>query len=180
MTRTARTHFKRLSWDEIVISEPDNSPKLAYANAAMEFTGDIIAETSCQGFILYYDTSGTGTFRGFEQLVGSIHGKSGSLVFETSGSFEADGIHASWIIVPGSATGDLTSITGTGSYTISWGTTETDASLDYDLPRPRHSERPPESALLMVADSSSLRCSTDPPAVRRMNTCDRTTRRDRP
>lgn len=134
MPKTARTHFKQLSWDEVIISEPDNSPKLAYANAAMEFTGDIIAETSTQGFILYYDTSGTGTFCGYEHLVGSIHGKAGSLVFETRGTFEADGIHASWTVVPGSATGDLTGISGTGSYTIPWGTTETDATLDYDLP----------------------------------------------
>jgi hypothetical protein len=100
----------------------------------MRFTGDIEVETSTQGFILYYDAGGTGRFTGYEQLHGTIGGHEGSVVLQTTGAFTAQGVDATWTIVDGSGTGDLTGITGSGGYPLPWGSTETDCTLDFAFP----------------------------------------------
>jgi hypothetical protein len=50
-------------------------------------------------------------------VVGTISGRSGTFVLQTSGTFSGGVTRAEWFVVPGSATGQLAGLSGTGGYT---------------------------------------------------------------
>jgi hypothetical protein len=69
---------------------------------------------------------------GLERVTGSIAGRSGTFVTSVVGAFK-DGVAASsWDIVPGSATGELEGLTGSGHFEAPSGNQAT-ITLDYEL-----------------------------------------------
>ncbi|MFJ1757214.1 DUF3224 domain-containing protein [Kitasatospora sp. NPDC088134] len=105
-------------WKEDAVAAVEAGPRLARASVANTFTGGIeAARTTCE-YTLAYATGDTGAFTGLELVTGSVDGREGSFVLEQHGTFHPDGtIHCTFTVVPGTATGALAGLRGTGEYT---------------------------------------------------------------
>ncbi|MCI2418867.1 DUF3224 domain-containing protein [Saccharopolyspora sp. K220] len=122
------------SWDESVVGDAERYPKLAHAAITNTFSGGIeAAEVRCE-YTLVYRTELTGSFTGMQLLSGTISGRKGSFAVEERGWFGADGlIHGTFEVVAGSATDELSGLSGTGRYTTKHGESAVPYTFDYDL-----------------------------------------------
>jgi hypothetical protein len=127
-------HFTFAHWEESPVGPAGASPGLAHARVTNTFSGGIEAtDTTCE-YTIVYVTEKTGTFTGMELLAGSLDGRKGTFAVEERGSFGADGtVHCTFEVVPGSGSGELTGLRGTGSFTAAHGEPAVEYTFDYDL-----------------------------------------------
>ena len=112
MTR-ARGSFTIDSWDEEPYAETDGGGKLTRASVKQSFAGDIEGEGETE-WLMCYRPDQTADFVGLGRVVGSVGDRSGSLVLESTGTFDGKEAKGPLAIVPGSGTGDLKGIAGEG------------------------------------------------------------------
>ncbi|WP_409056404.1 DUF3224 domain-containing protein [Streptomyces sp. SYP-A7185] len=119
--RTTGT-FTFSRWDEKPVAGADGGARIAHAAVTNDFTGAVEATgTSCEYTLVYVDET-TGVFTGYEFVEGSVDGRTGSFVLEQRGSFGADGtITCALTVQPGSGSGQLTGLAGTGTFTARHG-----------------------------------------------------------
>ncbi|KAA6223686.1 DUF3224 domain-containing protein [Streptomyces albofaciens JCM 4342] len=129
-------HFTYADWQERALgNRPDGTcPRLAHAAVVNAFSGGIeAAGTTCE-YTIVYVTGKTGTFTGMELLDGSVDGRRGTFVVEERGSFDERGsVRCAFEVVPGSGTGDLAGLRGTGAFTHEPGQTAVPYTFDYDF-----------------------------------------------
>jgi Protein of unknown function (DUF3224) len=128
---TMNGSFKVASWDENAYDERDGR-RLTRASVTQSFEGDIAGEGSAE-WLMAYHPEGTARFVGLQLVDGEVNGRRGTFVLETAGEF--DGGVARWeaSVVAGSATGELTELTGGGRFEAPHGST---ASYELDLELP--------------------------------------------
>lgn len=68
-----------------------------------------------------------------ELLSGSVDGRKGTFVLEERGSFDAAGTVCRFEVVPGSGTGDLAGLTGSGGFTFRYGDTSVEYTFTYGI-----------------------------------------------
>jgi hypothetical protein len=129
--KTANARFALKSWDEKPYSEGEGLPKLTRAAVAKTFTGDLTGEGHVE-YLMMYRSDGTASFVGFERVVGSVAGKAGSFVLQRTGVFENGLAKESFVVVPGSGTGELQGLRGEGTTAVGHGT-EFPFMLNYQL-----------------------------------------------
>ena len=134
MTTHATGTFTFADWQEKPVGEAPGGAKLAHATVTNDFSGAITAAgTTCQYAIVYL-TDKTGGFSGHELVDGRLDGRRGSFVLAQHGTFGADGtVHCAFEVVPGSGTGELAGLTGTGSFTAPHGVEAVSYTFDYEL-----------------------------------------------
>lgn len=118
------------NWEEHPVGSAGPGPRLAHAAVTNDFAGGIeAAGTTCE-YSIVYTSDKTGTFTGLELLTGRLDGREGSFVLEERGEFAADGtVRCTFEVVPGSATGELAGLSGSGSFVYSPG----EPSFPYDF-----------------------------------------------
>src|SRR5689334_22856437 len=116
--------FQVTSWDESEYEERPGELRLTQAVVEQQFTGDLEGAGRAR-WLMSYAADGTATFVGLQLVDGSLHGRRGSVVFETRGIF--DGKVASWTatVTDGSATGELEGLVGSGAFEAPLGSTAT-------------------------------------------------------
>lgn len=126
--------FTFTHWDEKPVAGADGGARIAHAAVTNDFTGAIEATgTSCEYTLVYADET-TGAFVGYEFVEGSVEGRTGSFVLEQRGSFGADGtVTCALTVQPGSGSGELTGIAGTGAFTARHGETAVPYTLTYAI-----------------------------------------------
>ncbi|MFE1790166.1 DUF3224 domain-containing protein [Streptomyces sp. NPDC059525] len=126
--------FTFADWQERTISPDGVRPKLAHASVVNSFSGGIdAAGTTCE-YTIAYVTEKTGTFTGMELLAGRLDGREGGFAVEERGSFAEDGsVRCEFEVVPGSGTGELTGLRGTGGFVARHGEPSVPYTFDYDL-----------------------------------------------
>ncbi|MFJ2767312.1 DUF3224 domain-containing protein [Streptomyces sp. NPDC087300] len=126
--------FTFARWDEKPVAGADGGARIAHASVTNDYAGGIEAKgTSCE-YTIAYTSETTGTFVGYEFIEGTLDGRAGSFVMEQRGAFRADGgIDCACTVLPDSATGELTGLTGTGSYTAQGGRPTSPYTFDYAL-----------------------------------------------
>ncbi|QXC59593.1 DUF3224 domain-containing protein [Aquihabitans sp. G128] len=133
-TRTANATMSFSKWDEEPGWGPDAPlPRLAQADVAFGYEGDLVAQGSCR-YSLSYGADGRGTALGFEAIEGSLDGVEGGFVIRHEAAFTPDGVELSFAIVEGSGTGGLAGIAGSGRSTADHGSQSSPWSLTYELP----------------------------------------------
>ncbi|MEU4203340.1 DUF3224 domain-containing protein [Streptomyces sp. NPDC045470] len=132
-TRTTG-HFTYADWQERALGEEDTFPRLAHAAVTNTFAGGIeAARTTCEYTVLYL-TEQTGGFTGMELLAGTVDGRRGTFAVEERGSFDEGGsVRCAFEVVPGSATGELAGLRGTGEFTAEQGSPSVPYTFDYDF-----------------------------------------------
>ena len=107
--------FRILSWDEEPFDEPEDGPKLTRAHVKKSYHGDLSGTGNLMYVMTYLDAR-TASFSGFEKVVGSLGGRAGSFVLRHTGSYDGETATATCDVVPGSGTGELAGLTGTGGF----------------------------------------------------------------
>jgi hypothetical protein len=131
MKRTANARFAIKGWDEKPYSEVQGLPKLTRATVSKTFSGDIEGESQVE-YLMMYRSDGSASFVGLERIVGRLNGKSGSFVLQRIGTFEGGQAKESYSIVSGSGTGELGTLYGEGTSSVSHGS-EHPFTLTYEL-----------------------------------------------
>lgn len=116
MTTHAASTFEVTTWDEKPYSEIESGPKLTHAHIVKIFHGDLEAE-SIIDYLMIYSTDGVTRFYGLERVVGRFGDRSGSFVLEHTGTDANSETKDASTIVPGSGTGELSNLRGTGNFT---------------------------------------------------------------
>jgi len=132
MNTEATGTFTSKSWDEKTYSEIEGGPKLTRASVINTYSGKIEGEGTLE-YLLTYASKISCTFIGTERIVGSIGGRSGSIVLQHAGIYSEGGVKGRWTIALDSGTGDLAGIRGEGSYTVPPGEHSASYKLGYDM-----------------------------------------------
>lgn len=130
MKLQATGSFDMQNWDEKAYREVEGLPKLARASVKNVLSGDIEGEGTLEYLFVY--TAAICYFTGMQQVVGRIGDRVGSFVLQESGTFEDGTAKGSWSVVPGSGTGALRGLRGSGSYTAV-GKQTPSFTLDYEI-----------------------------------------------
>lgn len=126
-----RATFKHLSWDEETFDEPEDGPKLTRAHIRKSFHGDL-SGTGNLMYVMTHLDSGAASFIGFEKVVGSLGGRTGSFVLKHAGSYDGETATVEYAVVPGSGTNELAGLAGTGGFSAGHGE-EHDMTLDWEV-----------------------------------------------
>src|ERR687894_1817745 len=131
MTTRATGTFEIDSWDEEPYDEREGT-KLARVRVAKTFRGDVEGASTTDLLLAYGAEEGSAAYVGFERLVGSVHGRSGSFVLHHTATSSRDGRSATWSVVPDTGTGGLLGPRG-GAEQPAGPDGEHSFSQDYDL-----------------------------------------------
>ena len=124
MTTTGKAtgSFTIKSWDEQPFAELEGAPKLTQARVTTTYTGDLDGEGTST-LVMAYDGADA-SYAGYERVVGSLGGRSGSFVLRLAGGFEQGAARTDWTVVEGSGTGELAGLQGEGGYVAKQGEPE--------------------------------------------------------
>src|SRR5918997_1883942 len=105
--------FEIDSWEEEPFDEREGA-RLTRTRLTKTFYGDVGGESTAELLMAYAAEEGSAAYVGFERLVGSVHGRSGSFVLHhTASSGVTSGEpSATSSVVPGSGTGELRGLRG--------------------------------------------------------------------
>jgi hypothetical protein len=116
--------FTTTSWEEKQPDEEASGPRLGHAFTTSTFEG-VVEGTSAADYVMYYSGQGegwgSGTYTGYEQVTGTIAGRSGTFVLQHAGEFDGANVGGRWTVVTGSGTGELAGISGVGGFTATHG-----------------------------------------------------------
>jgi hypothetical protein len=115
MATSATATFQIEGWDEDDIMETDDGAKVTRAKVSRSFEGDIEGASTVE-WLMAYDEDGSATFVGIERIVGSIGGRTGTVVLRHVGAFDGQVAKADLLVVSGSGTGELRGVRGEGSF----------------------------------------------------------------
>lgn len=126
--------FQVESWDEKPYETLDEGRRLTEATVGQRFEGDLQGDGEAR-WLMCHRPDGTAVFTGLQLVQGTLEGRRGAIVFETTGSF--DGAVARWsaTVIEGSSTAELEGLVGTGVFEAPMGSTATfDLDVRYDPP----------------------------------------------
>jgi hypothetical protein len=130
-TRATAT-FKIKDWDEQPFDELDGERKLTQASVKQGFSGDIDGDGIVE-WLMCYRPDQTTDFVGLQRISGRLGDRSGSFVLlQTAGTFDGKVARGRLSVVPGSGTGELQGLQGTGEFSAPHGG-EPSMTLDYDF-----------------------------------------------
>jgi len=130
-SRHAAGTFTVASWEEDTYQDLTGQEKLTKARMGFQLTGDLAGDLVSDSF-MYYREDGSAEYTGLQRFTGQIAGRSGTCVMIADGGYDGGEARSAWRVVPGSGTGDLAGISGTGSFTAPMGD-EASITLDYEL-----------------------------------------------
>ncbi len=113
MSTRATSKFKIEGWDEQPYVESEDGGKLTRASVKQTFEGDIAGEGEVE-WLMCYRPDQTADFVGLQRVVGRVGEHWGSVVLETTGTFDGKEAKGPLTIVSGSGTGELKGIAGNG------------------------------------------------------------------
>jgi hypothetical protein len=101
------------SWEETTTHQVAGGPKITRSLVAYSHEGAIAGDSFLDYSMVYVSSTST-MFVGYEQVDGSVGGRSGTFVLCHEGKFQ-DGVASIEVtVVPGTGTGDLAKISGKG------------------------------------------------------------------
>ncbi|MCX5195289.1 DUF3224 domain-containing protein [Streptomyces sp. NBC_00249] len=128
--------FTFADWEEQPVGAADGAPRLARAKVVNHFSGGIEAPGTSCAYTIAYTGENVGTYTGMELLAGTVDGRAGSFVLEERGSFDAEGTRCAFTVVPGSGTGALAGLSGSGGFVHRHGTEAVPYTFTYALAHP--------------------------------------------
>jgi hypothetical protein len=103
-------------WSPQPYDSEDGATTLVRIEVTELFHGDIEGEGRAQ-MLQALRPDGSADFVGHERVTATLGGRRGTFVFQDVGTLAADGsVDGAWVVVPGSATGDLVGLRGTGTF----------------------------------------------------------------
>jgi Protein of unknown function (DUF3224) len=113
MTKTMKEKLKIESWDEKAYRELGDGSKFTRAEVVLTGASDGLASASF-GALMYYRPDGTSSYVTLMRVTGTLDGRDGSFVLQGSGTYDGQTARGESQVVPGSGTGELAGLSGTG------------------------------------------------------------------
>lgn len=129
--QTVEASFEVTSWSEVPAAELPGTAKVTVASIGQRFRGGIEAETVAD-VVMTYQEDGTAEFVGYQRVQGRIGEHSGAFVLQSIGGYDGTSARSQLEVVPGSATGALAGLVGSGASEAPPGSTGT-LTFDYEL-----------------------------------------------
>jgi hypothetical protein len=132
MSTHAMAKFTIEGWDEKPYAELEDGGKLTKASVKQALSGDIEGEGAVE-WLMCYRPDQTADFVGLQRITGRIGARAGSFVAaQTDGTFDGKEARGALSVVPGSASGELEGLRGSGEFRAPRGG-EASISLDYEI-----------------------------------------------
>lgn len=105
------------------LTEPDTAEGVSLGRMALDkrFEGDLVGTGEGEMLTALTPTQGSAGYVAIERVTGTLGGRSGSFVFQHSGTMERGAQQLSIVVVPGSGTGGLAGISGSFEIRIAEG-----------------------------------------------------------
>ena len=131
MAARAEGTFTVTSWAEDTCQELDGKAKLTRATVGYRLSGDIEGDATWAA-LMFYREDGTAEYTGLQYVTGQIAGRAGTCVMVAEGGYADGAARGTWRVIPGSGTGALAGLRGSGT---SVATSEPPGTftLDYEL-----------------------------------------------
>jgi hypothetical protein len=130
MANQANGAFDIDTWEDEPFGEQDGV-KLSRVRVTKTFHGDVEGR-SAAALVMVGAQEGSAAYVGLEQVVGSVHGRSGSFVLQHSATSSRGAQSLSLSVVPDSGTGELVGLRGEARIVIGPDGGHS-FTLDYDL-----------------------------------------------
>ncbi|WP_042420612.1 DUF3224 domain-containing protein [Streptacidiphilus anmyonensis] len=108
------------TYEPTVYDKPTDGPVLTRIHVEESFSGDITADGVVE-FLQSSAPDGSASFVGIERVSGSLAGRTGTFLLQDQGTVESAVVNGEWFVVPGSGTGGLTGLRGTGGFRANLG-----------------------------------------------------------
>jgi hypothetical protein len=100
--------------------EPAEGPALMRIHVEEGFGGEIEGDGVAE-FLQVARADGSASFVGLERVTGRLADREGTFVLQDSGTVEGNVVSGDWFVVPGSGTGGLLGLRGTGGFRANLG-----------------------------------------------------------
>jgi len=100
--------------------EPAEGPALARIHVEETFSGDISGDGVVE-FLQAARSDGSASFVGIERVTGTVAGRSGTFLLQDAGTVRDNIVSGDWFVIPGSGTGKLARLRGTGGFRANLG-----------------------------------------------------------
>jgi hypothetical protein len=102
------------------LSEPNAADGVSLGRMSLDkrFEGDLVAAGKGEMLTALTPVKGSAGYVAIERVTGTLHGRTGSFVFQHTGTMDRGAQQLSITVVPGSGTGALAGITGTFKLSI--------------------------------------------------------------
>ncbi len=131
MTARAEGTFTVASWAEDTYADLDGKGKLTRAKVGYHLSGGIEGEATWEA-LMFYRADGTADYTGLQQVTARIAGRPGTCVMVADGTFTDGAASGTWRVIPGSGTGGLAGLRGSGT-AVATTTPPGTFTLDYEL-----------------------------------------------
>jgi hypothetical protein len=133
MAETSKAHASgRIevdSYEPKPYDEPSDGPQLVEIHVREKFVGDVEGDGIAR-FLQAQRQDGSASFVGIERVKGKVAGKEGTFLLQDVGTVDDDIVSGDWFVVPGSGTGQLSGLRGTGGFRANLGE-RAKAHIDY-------------------------------------------------
>src|SRR5579872_5470395 len=117
------------AYEPVPYDEPAQGPVLTRIHAEESFSGDIAGDGVVE-FLQAAQADGTASFVGIERVSGAVGGRAGTFLLQDAGTVGGNVVSGDWFVIPGSGTGELTGLRGTGGFRANLGESA-QVHLDY-------------------------------------------------
>jgi Protein of unknown function (DUF3224) len=108
------------TYEPTTYQAPPEGPSLVKIHVEESFSGDIEG-AGVAGFLQVARADGSASFVGIERVTGELAGRAGAFVLQDAGTVEGNVVSGEWFVVPGSGTGELAGLRGTGGFRANLG-----------------------------------------------------------
>jgi hypothetical protein len=106
--------------------------QLSRIEISYTYQGDIEGEATVQ-YLIVDNGNNKGSFVALEKVTGSVGGRSGSFVFQHTGTFDNGNIKGTLAVIPGSGTDDLSGLRGQATIEVAKHLETYPITLEYEL-----------------------------------------------
>lgn len=107
-------------YEPAVYDEPGDGPALSRIHVEETFSGDIEGSGVVE-FLQAGQADGSASFVGIERVSGTLAGRTGTFLLQDAGTVAGNIVSGEWFVVPGSGTGGLAGLRGTGGFRANLG-----------------------------------------------------------
>jgi Protein of unknown function (DUF3224) len=108
------------TYEPAAYEEPAEGPVLTRIHVQERFSGDIQGDGVAE-FLQAARADGSASFVGIERVTGTVAGKQGTFLLQDAGTVAGTVVSGEWFVVPGSGTGQLAGLRGTGGFRANLG-----------------------------------------------------------
>jgi len=107
-------------YEPAAYDEPAEGPVLTRIHVKESLSGDMTGDGVAE-FLQAARADGSASFVGIERVTGTVAGRIGTFLLQDAGTVQDNIVSGEWFVIPGSGTGTLAGLRGTGGFRANLG-----------------------------------------------------------